>query len=192
MFVGIDNTDERMSEYTHVAQGSTGGNGDAYAAFVNTTVRGLVADQYGEAPTVGTMGSSLGGLISLHIADRYPGEYAFAASLSGTLGWGSMGGNVSGQTMIDRYLAAGHRDTAIYLDSGGGGDNCADLDGDGIEDDGDGSDSYCETRQMEAILVDLGYTYDVDLWHWWQPDAPHNEAAWAARVFRPIDAFMAQ
>jgi predicted alpha/beta superfamily hydrolase len=194
MIVGIDNTGGRMDEYTHVADnisgGAIGGQGDAYAAFVQTTVRALVAQHYGEPATVGTMGSSLGGLISLHIADRYPGEYAFAASLSGTLGWGSIGGTGT-DTIIARYLAAGHRDTAIYIDSGGNGDTCADSDGDGTnDDDATSSDNYCETRQLETVLLSLDYVYDTDLWHWWETNAGHNEQAWATRVFRPMQDFM--
>jgi predicted alpha/beta superfamily hydrolase len=193
MIVGIDNTDDRMNEYTHTtsnSDGGVGGKGDNYAAFVQTTVRALVGEHYGEAATVGTMGSSLGGLISLHIADRYPGEYAFVASLSGTVGWGSMGGTGT-DTIIARYQAAGHRSTAIYIDSGGNGGSCADSDGDGTnDDDQSSSDNYCENRQLESTLVGLGYTYDTDLWHWWETDAPHNEAAWAARVFRPMQHFM--
>ena len=43
---------------------------------------------------------------------------------------------------------------------------------------------------METTLVGLGYSYDVDLWHWWETDAAHNEAAWATRVFRPMQNFM--
>ena len=98
-----------------VGGSAVGGLGDPYATFVNTTVRGLIDSVYGEPAKVGTMGSSLGGLIALHIADRFPGEYDFAASMSGTLGWGSIGGAGEG-TMIARYLAAGHRDTALYID----------------------------------------------------------------------------
>lgn len=194
LIVGIDNTNARLDEYSHttddIGGGSVGGQGDAYAAFVQTTVRALVDLHYGEPATVGTMGSSMGGLIALHIADRYPGEYAFAASLSGTVGWGSIGGN-GADTIIARYAAAGHRDTAIYIDSGGNGNSCADSDGDGTnDDDGTSSDNYCENRQLETTLVDLGYVYDTDLWHWWEINAPHNEQAWAARVFRPMQDFM--
>ena len=132
----------------------------------------------------------MGGLIALHIADRYPGEYDFAASLSGTLGWGSISGQ-GADTMIARYAAAGHRGTAIYIDSGGNGTTCADTDGDGTNDDDEtASDNYCETRQMESTLAGLGYVYDTDLWHWHEPGAAHNEGAWAARVFRPLQDFM--
>ncbi len=193
MLVGIDNSPARMDEYTHVpddlGSGSVGGQGDAYADYVHVTVRSLIASQYGEPPTVGLMGSSLGGLISFHIAARYPGAYDYAASLSGTMGWGSVGAGITNETMIERYAAAGHGATALYLDSGGSG-TCVDSDGDGIEDDDPtASDNYCENKQLESVLYSLGYVANVDVWHWWEPDALHNEAAWAARVWRPLDHF---
>ncbi len=93
LLVGIDNTNDRMDEYTHVPDlisgQSLGGKGDAYAAFLKGTVRPLIQKHYGEPGPVGVLGSSLGGLISFHIADHDPGEYAFAGSLSGTMGWGA-------------------------------------------------------------------------------------------------------
>lgn len=194
LLVGIDNTVDRMEEYTHVTDvlhGTVyGGEGDAYAAFLQDTVRPLVAETWGEPAVVGTMGSSLGGLIAFHIADQYPGEYAFAASLSGTMGWGSIG--TDHETMIQRYTGAGHRGTALYLDSGGNGSTCEDADGDGTNDDDmDSSDNYCENLQLRDVLEGQGYVWDTDLWHWWEPDAEHNEAAWAERVWRPLEIFAA-
>ncbi|TKD13317.1 alpha/beta hydrolase [Polyangium fumosum] len=209
MLVGIDNTGiGRMDEYTHVPDvidldenGTVepwGGKGDAYADFVNGAVRKLVADRYGEPPKVGTMGSSLGGLISFHIADRFPGEYAYAASLSGTMGWGKMGETSTNETMIERYESHGHRTTVLYLDSGGGDPalgqseneaKCKDTDGDGIEDDVGLGDNACENAQMRDVLISVGYTLQSDVYHWWEAGAPHNEAAWRARVFRPMDLF---
>ena len=137
------------------------------------------------------MGSSLGGLISLHIADRYPGSYMFAASLSGTVGWGSIGAAVHNETIIERYASHGHQTTALYVDSGGNG-NCLDSDQDGIEDDDpNATDNYCENAQLEATLEAVGYIPETDLWHWHEPGAPHNEEAWAARVWRPLQLFAA-
>jgi len=191
--VGIDNTPARMAEYTHVTDdlgsGPIGGDGDGYADFVHGYVRTLIRDAYGEPPKVGVMGSSLGGLISFHIADRYPGDYDFAASLSGTMGWGSIGAGQMQPTIIERYAAAGQRSTALYLDSGGSG-TCYDSDQDGIEDDDpSASDNYCENKQLESVLLAAGYTVGVDLWHWHELGALHNEAAWAARIWRPLDHF---
>lgn len=190
MVVGIDNTAARFDEYTHVpddfGSGIVGGGGDAYTTFVNDVVRALVEDHYGEPLTVGVMGSSLGGLISLHMADRFPNDIAFAASMSGTVGWGSIG--LNNETIIERLEAAGHRPVALYVDSGGSG-TCADSDGDGIDDDGTANDNYCENLQLAGVLTAIGYTADVDFWHWHEPGAPHNEAAWGARVFRPLSLF---
>jgi predicted alpha/beta superfamily hydrolase len=194
LLVGIDNTSDRMDEYTHVpddiGSGPLGGDGDDYAAFLRDVVRPLVEGRYGEPPIIGTMGSSLGGLISLHVALLDPETYVFAASLSGTLGWGSIGAGVDNETIIQRYEDAGHQPTAIYLDSGGGGDTCEDADGDGTNDDDDSAaDNYCETLQMRDALQGLGWEIDVDLAHWWEPDASHDEAAWAARVDMPLAMF---
>lgn len=192
LIVGIDNVPvDRMSDYTHVPDDigggrPVGGEGEAYAELVDAVIRPRMEAAYGPAAVVGTMGSSLGGLISLVIADLYPARYDMAISLSGTLGWGSIG--LDNETMLERYAAAGKREFSIYLDSGGGG-ACADLDMDGVDDDTDASDNYCENLQMSGILQQLGYTPDVDLFYVHDPDALHNEAAWAARVDVPLALF---
>ena len=195
MIVGIDATDERTWEYTYTTEpgagGPVGGGGDIYASFVQETVRALVRRHYGEPAKVGVIGSSFGGIMSLHMADRYPGAFDFVASLSGTVDWGSWAGSGT-DTMIHRYVSAGHRDTAIYIDSGGNGSTCSDSDGDGTnDDDSTETDSYCVNLQLRDALLDLGYVEGTDLWHHWEPDALHNEEAWAARVFRPLQNFMA-
>jgi predicted alpha/beta superfamily hydrolase len=194
LLVGVDNTPARMDEYTQVPDVISGqmigGKGDDYADFLQNTVRPLIRDRYGEPGPVGVMGSSLGGLISFEIADRYPDEYAFAASLSGTMGWGSIGDGVHNETMIERYFAHMHQKPVLYLDSGGDGVTCADSDGDGInDDDPSASDNYCENAQMKDTLLGVGYIEQTDLFHWHEPGATHDEAAWAARVFRPLQVF---
>lgn len=195
MAVGVDNTPARMDEYTHVQdfiyEEWMGGEGDAYADFLVYTVRPLVEGEYGAADRVGILGSSLGGLIALHAALRDPTAWDYAASMSGTMGWGSIGAN--NETLIERYAAAGYTGVPIFLDSGGGpGVGCVDTDGDGIEDDSpDSSDNYCENRQLADTLAAVGWTWEADLWHWWESGADHNEAEWAARVWRPVAIFEA-
>jgi hypothetical protein len=197
LVVGIDNTPARMDEYTHVPDDigygyDIGGAGDAYASLVEDHVRPHVEATYGSTGLDGLMGSSLGGLISLYVAQQAPGRYDFAASLSGTLGWGRLG--LANPTIEELWLAAPPTGLAVYVDSGGGpgGDNsCVDVDGDGFaEDDPDASDNYCETRQFADALAAAGWTWEQDLWHWWEPDAPHAETAWAARVGMPLDSFL--
>ncbi len=186
LIVGIDNTAERIVEYTHTSDRGYDARGADYARYVVETVRPLVRDAWGEPGRVGVMGSSLGGLISLYIGLQYPDDWDFVASLSGALYWGSEVEHTT--TMMDLYRAAGRQPYAVYVDSGGGG-TCVDSDGDGVNDDGDNQDGYCVTLQMRDLLDELGWTFDVELWHWWEPGAAHNEAAWAARVFRPLQAF---
>jgi Putative esterase len=195
LIVGIDNTPGRIDEYTHVSDviggKPMGGQGDAYADLLENVVRPLVRAQYGEPGPIGLMGSSLGGLISLHIADRAPGTYAFAASLSGTMGFGSIGPGVHNQTMIERYKAHGHQKTVLYVDSGGDGP-CGDADGDGIDDDSkSATDNYCENLQLRGVLGAVGYQEDKDFFYGWKKGELHNEAAWAGRVSRPLQIFAA-
>lgn len=194
LIVGIENTPDRIDEYTHttdVLDGHTyGGAGDAHADLLHEVIRPMVEAHYGAPGPSALMGSSLGGLISFHTAHRFPGAYDLAISLSGTMGWGSIGTN--NPTMLERYAASGHQDTALYLDSGGSG-TCWDADDDGLaDDDPASSDNYCENAQFRDELAAAGYGFEVDLWHWHEPDAPHNEAAWADRVWRPLEIFAAR
>jgi hypothetical protein len=155
-------------------------------------IRPLIDDVYGEPAVVGTMGSSLGGLVSFAIADRYPDDFNFAAGLSSTFGWGSFSnvGNDGDDTLIDAFTNAGVRHTALYLDSGGdGGNGCADSDDDGInDDDGEADDNFCETVQMRDLLRAEGYIDDLNLFYVYDAgptgtgDASHTESAWRFRA----------
>lgn len=192
LVVGVFNTPDRFDEYTHtpdVYAGQTlGGRGDDWAALVQEDLRPHIEDVYGSTGIDAVMGSSLGGLAALYTAHLYPGEFDLAASLSGTLGWGSFG--ASNPVMVELYEGAGHRDTVLYVDSGGsdGGDGCSDPDGDGLpEDDPNATDNFCTNRDFADRMAALGYAWDEDLFHWHEPGAQHNEAAWAARVHRPLE-----
>ena len=56
------------------------------------------------------------------------------------------------------------------------------------DDDANASDNYCENLQLRNTLAGAGYTA-ADLDYFVQPGAMHNEAAWAARVSRPVQLF---
>jgi pimeloyl-ACP methyl ester carboxylesterase len=191
LIVGIHNTPERIVEYTHVVDEidntPIGGKAAQYAALLDEVIRPRMEAEYGAVDITGTMGSSLGGLVSLVIADLYPASWDMVICMSGTLGWGSIG--VDAETILDRYEKAGKREFAIYLDSGGHGP-CADNDMDGLmDDDPNSADNYCENVQMRDLLQQMGYMADVDLFYAHDQDAPHNEAAWAARVDVPLQIF---
>ena len=196
LVVGIDNTSARMDEYTHVADilepggALYGGQAEDYAAALRDGIRPHIEQVYGEPSASAVMGSSLGGLVSLFIAAEQPGQWDMAISLSGTLGWGRFG--LDNPTIQEWTLGAGP-DAVLYLDSGGdsGVDGvCTDPDGDGFtEDDPESSDNYCTTRQMADALGASGWVWNADLYHWHEPGALHNEAAWAGRVERPLGIF---
>ena len=42
---------------------------------------------------------------------------------------------------------------------------------------------------MRDVLAGEGYKYEVDLWHWWEEGASHDEVSWAERVWRPLEIF---
>lgn len=192
LVVGIDATAGRLAEYTHVTDdlgGIVGGDGDVYADLVHHHVRPWIERRHGAGERNGVLGSSLGGLISLHIAHRYPTEWDFAGSMSGSLGWGRIG-NLFNDTMMMQYAASGRRAIAVYLDSGGGaGEPCIDSDGDGVRDDGANSDNYCVTLQMRDTLLGIGYLIGDDLVHVHAPDEGSNAAAWRERLATPLQQF---
>ena len=184
LIVGIDNSAARFAEYTPVTDfidGRTqGGAGGAYADYVENTVRPFIEGRYGSAKRSGVVGSSLGGVIAYVQVLRHPGSWDFAASLSGTMGWGSIGSGVHNATIIDQFGAPSACPAAtFYLDSGGGpGSGCVDSDGDGIRDDTpDSSDNYCENAQLLAVMQGKGCAVHYT----WANGAQHNEAAWRAR-----------
>lgn len=194
--LAIDNAADRMDAYTHVADdigaGSrVGGRAAAYLALLEDEALPFLRARYGveaRGDSLAMMGSSLGGLVTAFAALERPELFGCGAALSPTLGWGSFAPGMS-DALVQRWPSHGRGATALYLDSGGGVVGaCADLDGDGVEDDADDRDNYCVTVQLRDRLVDLGYAFGVDLAHWHAPGAGHDEAAWAARVPRALAA----
>jgi hypothetical protein len=198
--LAVDNASDRFDAYTHVpddvfGDGSMiGGNADAYIQSLRDEVLPFFRARYGvEAAGSSLMisGSSLGGLVTLYMVVDEPDFQACAAALSPSLFWGAVDPTLTGDDAIVNLWpdAVGHGSATIYIDSGGGPDTgCLDSDGDGVDDDGSGSDNHCETAQLRDELVELGYSFDIDLWHWWEPDALHNEAAWADRFDQALAA----
>ncbi|ALJ01606.1 hypothetical protein DC20_20540 [Rufibacter tibetensis] len=85
--VGIDNGgEERMNEYTpwnNMKMG--GGKGDAYVDFLVQTLKPYIDSHYRTLPGkehTGIAGSSMGGLISLYAALKYPDVYSKAGIFS--------------------------------------------------------------------------------------------------------------
>jgi len=176
--VGIDNTPARFDEYTPVTDvisgQEAGGRADEYADFLVGGILPFVEGRYPVATDpaeVATMGSSLGGLVSLYIGQRHPDVFGSVASLSGTIAWGTIGAD--NPTIVDLYQQDAPTGLRIYLDSGGSpGMGCPDG----------GSDNYCGNVEMAEALRGLGWVDEVDLFYRWEPGASHDELAWADRL----------
>ena len=188
LVIGIDNNGaDRIGEYTHVADvigGQTvGGQGDAYTDFLEKTVRPLIEAHYGKPKRSGVMGSSLGGVIAYDQLLRHPASWDFVASLSGTMGWGSIDETTHNPTLIELFAKLPACPAAtLYLDSGGGPNGgCIDSDGDGIRDDNKfATDNFCENVQLAESLRAIGC--GPRLTYKWTPDAKHNEGSWRDRA----------
>ena len=120
-------------------------------------------------------GSSLGGLVSMELALRYPQQYAGVASLSGAF-WP---GVEQGQALRDHLPALGKQPLPIYLDHGGV-----------VATNSDGAADSVEVRDL---LVGLGWQRSDSpacaagpdaLCYFHEVGAVHDELAWKARTWR--------
>jgi predicted alpha/beta superfamily hydrolase len=120
-------------------------------------------------------GSSLGGLVSMQLALRYPQTYVGAASLSGAF-WPGMDDGVA---LRDQLPAMGKQALAIYLDHGGT-----------VQANSDGAADSVEIRDM---LVGMGWQRSDSpacvpgpdaLCYFHEPGATHDELAWKDRTWR--------
>ncbi|MGC4116579.1 MAG: alpha/beta hydrolase-fold protein [Myxococcales bacterium] len=202
LVVGVPNNSDRMNEYTHTADTVDNkvypGKGAQYADFLVHDLKPLIDARYRtltDKPNTAILGSSLGGLISYYVGLQYPDLFKYVGGMSSTFGWGMP----PNKTVLDLYAGTadlGSRGQVFYLDSGGspppgGIANCTYT----LADDSGDSDNYCVTLKMKDLLVAAGYdtfpddpsadrlTPDgVNILHWWESGAQHNEAAWNARL----------
>lgn len=164
--VGIDNTPERIPEYTPCCDPKHGGGKlDAYQAFIVDTVKPYIDKTLrtlpGKAHTA-LMGSSLGGLASIAIAQRKPEVFSMAGGMSSSFWWNNnaMLGKLPARVPVKLYIDAGARD-------------------DGLED----------TTRMRDALLKQGYRDGADLRYVADPGGGHNETSWGARVDKALTWF---
>ena len=161
--VGIDNTPERIAEYTPCCDPKYGGGKlDGYQAFVVDTVKPYIDKTYrtlaGNQNTA-VMGSSLGGIASVAMGQRRPDVFSKAGGVSSSFWWngGDMVSQPAARVPVKFYLDAGARD-----------------------------DGLAETTQMRDAMHRQGYKADADLMFVADPNGSHNEKSWAARVEKPL------
>ncbi len=118
---------------------------------------------------VAVAGSSLGGLVSMHLALGHADTYFAGASLSGAF-WPGMD---DGTALRDRLPSYGKQPVGIYVDSGG--DVVTNADG------------AADTVEVRDLMLGLGWTTSCamsgsSLCYAIAPGATHDELAWKARV----------
>ncbi|MCP4594258.1 MAG: hypothetical protein GY842_26305 [bacterium] len=167
--VGIANTPERMQEYGP-SRDILSFSGHAYLQYLAGDVKAEIDRRYRTLSGAGQtalMGSSMGGLISLQGALVAPKTFGMAACLSPAFGFSD--------DSADRYgklvRSVGHAPVRLYVDSGTAGP---------------GQDGASHTREMVALLRENGWKDGVDLVHFEDVGAKHNERAWRARLERPL------
>jgi predicted alpha/beta superfamily hydrolase len=161
--VGIDNTPDRMAEYTPCCDPQYGGGRlEAYQRFIVETVKPSIDARLRTLPgkeTTAIMGSSLGAIASIGIAQHRPDVFSKAAGVSSSFWWNR-------KDMI--VHPAPRVAVKLYIDAG------------------DTNDGLEDTILMREALLAQGYRPDIDLRFHAAPGASHNETSWAARVALPL------
>jgi predicted alpha/beta superfamily hydrolase len=164
IIVAIENTADRINEYTPVADpGYPGsGKGDTYVQAIihelkpqiDSSLRTLTDRDH-----TAMVGSSLGGLISSYTGDKYPDTFGLIGALSPSTWWDN--------TWIISTTAATQgasvKPDRVYLDSGDSGDSNDDVD---------------NTRTLSQTYQSLGIPLDYLV----QAGGQHGEAWWRQRI----------
>lgn len=173
--VGIDNTSNRELEYNFGNRGIV----EKYAQFVITEVMPFINAQYrtktGRENTA-IMGSSYGGNASLYFAWYHSEVFGMAGCVSSALQWDNL--NFVNSVVNSKEPK---KPVKFWIDAGDSEDR---------DDNGDGVDFFGEAAiGLANSLLQQGWIYTEDLLYEVAHEAGHNEAAWAARVYKPLQFF---
>jgi predicted alpha/beta superfamily hydrolase len=174
--VGVDNTDQRLAEYSPFVDDYHGpGRGDQYLAFLADTVKPLIDRDFRTLPDrehTGIMGSSMGGLISLYAFFRCSHLFGFAGVMSPSL-WYANG------AIFPFIRQMPYVPGKIYLDVGtrelGGSPQMKEARYRSRR-------YYASVRRLKRMLVSKGYRPVRDLLTVEEQFAGHHEPAWARRL----------
>jgi predicted alpha/beta superfamily hydrolase len=165
--IGVENTAQRIYEYTPTTDSSTagGGGGDKYLTLLvdelKPQIDALLRTRPGRANT-GILGSSLGGLISAYAGVRRPDVWGIVGAMSPSTWWNN--GVIIGDVGA---MPSTMRPARVYVDSG---------------DSGPSSDDVTNTNMLASTYLNIGYATGVDFLHVVQAGGQHNEVYWAQRL----------
>ncbi|HJU67001.1 MAG TPA: alpha/beta hydrolase-fold protein [Gemmatimonadaceae bacterium] len=166
IIVGIYNAGaRRIDEYTPTRdpKKNMGGKADAYARMLVQEVKPFIDRRYRtlrSAPNTGLGGSSLGGLLTMHLGLRFPTVFNRLAVLSPSVWWDDRA--------IVRAVDAlpAKLPLRIWLDAGTG----------------EGEEVTRDSRLLRDALVRKGWVEGQDLAYLEAEGGGHNEQSWATRV----------
>lgn len=163
--VGVYNTGAtRLQEYTPTRDARLGGGlaGD-YGRLIVDDLKPFIDCTYRTRPdraNTGLGGSSLGGLVTLHLGFRHPGVFSRLAVLSPSVWWDR-------RAILTTVRQARPRPRLrLWVDMGTA----------------EGRRGLDDARLLKAALVGSGYAEGVDLHYAEVEGGTHSEAAWAARA----------
>jgi predicted alpha/beta superfamily hydrolase len=174
IIVGVYNTGkDRINEYTPVedAKYKMGGKADLYGRMLVEELKPFIDSQYRTkrgAEHTGLGGSSLGGLLSMYLALKYPAVFGRAAVVSPSVWFANK--------QIVHYVEALRKKprVRIWMDIGTKEGRTAE----------EAQQAVTDVRLLKETLVKKGWKPGKDLSYFEAEGAEHNEAAWAARVER--------
>jgi predicted alpha/beta superfamily hydrolase len=164
---GVQRADEFAP--THDAHRHAGGRADAYARFVVDELKPWVDATFRTRPEpaqTAVGGSSLGGLVTLHIGLEYPQVFGALAVLSPSIWWDR-------RALLTRMEGLpGRLPWRIWLDVGTA----------------EGRDTVRNARALKGVLNAKGWHPGHDFHYLEAQDAPHSESA--LRSLRERNAFL--
>jgi predicted alpha/beta superfamily hydrolase len=139
-----------------------GGKADHYGRMIIEELKPFIDKEYLTKPErefTGLGGSSLGGLVSLHLGFKRPDVFSRLAVLSPAVWWAN-------NQIIREIAGIGERlPLRIWLDIGSK----------------EGVRIKHQVRALREILLANGWEENLDLAFYEIPEARHDESAWAAR-----------
>jgi predicted alpha/beta superfamily hydrolase len=165
---GVDNAGPaRIDEYTPVidAKHNGGGRADDYGRMLLEELKPQIDERFRTLPDDSAIGgSSLGGLVSLHLALRHPLVFKRAAVMSPSVWWSNRA--VLGE--VDGFDGPRPR---IWLDIGGR----------------EGIEALRDARVLRDRLRANGWTDDENFRYFEDRRGDHSERAWAKRARQMLE-----
>lgn len=165
IIVGVDHTEaNRVQEYTptHDEKREAGGKADDYAQMLCEELKPVIDAAYRTRPDQTAIGgSSLGGLVSMHLLLKHPDVFKAGAVMSPSVWWDN------------RAILNFHPPTSrpkIWLDIGGR----------------EGREALNDARLLRDKLRANGWN-DANLRYFEERRAEHSERAWGARVRKALE-----